>query len=172
MPSGKTHATATTLAAVVTPILLDPASPEGMISGCLLGLLITPDLDVENKTRAHSTVAKVGREVGGKNGKMVGEVLSNLWYVFWWPYGKLFPHRSYWSHAPLIGTLSRVLYAPAMFTLIWLVMSCLLAEVSAPPVCHEYGNKKLWQWIQLHLHGGTRNGRKRSFPSGLGSPLF
>ena len=151
MPSGKTHASVTALAAVVTPILLNPASPEGLISGCLLGLIITPDLDVENKTRAHGTVAKIGREIGGKNGKIVGEVFSSLWYVFWWPYGKLLPHRAYWSHAPVIGTLGRLLYAPTLFTLIWLALSYLITDISPPPVAVN-----IWTWIELHLDNGIQ----------------
>ena len=171
MPSGKTHAAATTLAAITVPILLDPASPEGMVSGCLLGLLITPDLDVENKTRAHSTVAKVGREVGGKNGKMVGEVLSNLWYVFWWPYGKLFPHRSYWSHAPADWNLgprvlcTRYVHAYLACDVLPSCRSLRAAGCSRVRQQTSFGSGYSFTYTAVMA-------RKCSFPSGLGSPLF
>lgn len=28
--------------------------------------------------------------------------------LIWWPYMKLVPHRSWWSHGPILGTLARV----------------------------------------------------------------
>ena len=79
MPSGKVHAAATTLAAIATPLLLDPHSPQAMAGGSLAGLILTPDLDIERKTHAHSMVKKLGREVGRKSGKILGESLAFLW---------------------------------------------------------------------------------------------
>jgi uncharacterized metal-binding protein len=36
--------------------------------------------------------------------------LGYLWLALWWPYAKLIPHRSFWSHGPLVGTAGRLLW--------------------------------------------------------------
>ena len=38
--------------------------------------------------------------------------------VLWWPYARLFRHRG-WSHNPLLGPLSRVLYLGVIVALLW-----------------------------------------------------
>jgi uncharacterized metal-binding protein len=63
-------------------------------AGCLLGLLVTPDLDQ----------AEIG-------------TLKRPWLIPWWLYGKLFKHRSFLSHFPAIGTLIRVIYGIALIAL-------------------------------------------------------
>lgn len=39
-----------------------------------------------------------------------GSLLRRLWALFWWPYKKLIPHRSAWSHSLLKGFPLRLLY--------------------------------------------------------------
>ncbi|RMF46735.1 MAG: hypothetical protein D6755_06230 [Anaerolineae bacterium] len=103
MPNGKVHATATVItAAVSTPILLTLTTPPHALSwagGCLCGLILTPDLDLERPTKSHAIV----RHSAGRGWMLV-------WFLFWYPYARLLPHRSPWSHAPVIGTLLRVAY--------------------------------------------------------------
>ena len=41
----------------------------------------------------------------------------------WWPYRRLIPHRSLWSHGPLLGTTLR---------LAWLLTWCLIATMAVP----------------------------------------
>ena len=41
----------------------------------------------------------------------------------WWPYRRLIPHRSLWSHGPLLGTTLR---------LTWLLTWCLIASMAVP----------------------------------------
>jgi uncharacterized metal-binding protein len=36
--------------------------------------------------------------------------LGYLWLALWWPYAKLIPHRSFWSHGLLVGTAGRLLW--------------------------------------------------------------
>ncbi|GAB4521123.1 MAG: hypothetical protein Fur0018_01290 [Anaerolineales bacterium] len=115
MPNGKVHATATVLAAAVsTPVLLTLTSPPHALSwagGCLCGLLVTPDLDLEQPTRSHTLVRR-----------SAGPVWMLVWFLFWYPYARLLPHRSPWSHAPVIGTLLRVAYMaflPMLGVFLW-----------------------------------------------------
>ena len=143
MASGKTHAAATTFAAALSPLLFSSGSVEqdlARMGGCLAGLILTPDLDIERKTHAHSVVARLGRELGetiSKRGSIwggaIGEALAFVWWAFWWPYGKLVPHRSIWSHGPIIGTLGRLLYLFCLPVLIWWLLA-LTGPLSPPYV--------------------------------------
>ena len=105
MSDGKTHATATTalvFPVAMTSMLLMPHDPlSGAIIGglgCLTGLIIDPDLDIENITRSEWQVIKRFW------------IFGMLWVVFWYPYARAIPHRSPLSHWPLLGTAGRVLY--------------------------------------------------------------
>ena len=105
MSDGKTHATATTalvFPVAMTSMLLMPHDPlSGAIIGgigCLTGLIIDPDLDIENITRSEWQVIKRFW------------IFGMLWVVFWYPYARAIPHRSPLSHWPLIGTAGRVFY--------------------------------------------------------------
>jgi len=59
-----------------------------MMAGCFIGLFIHPDLD-----QAEINIRK------------------RPWLIYWWLYGKLIPHRSTFSHGPLVGTIGRTIYA-------------------------------------------------------------
>ncbi len=66
-------------------------SPYGLIAGvtfCLGGLWLSPDLDT------------------------CSEALKKWGFLklIWFPYRKLIPHRSLFSHGPLIGTTIRIIY--------------------------------------------------------------
>ena len=94
MPSGRVHTQATLVLICATSVvtaLLDLSAGGWVIVGEAIGLVVTPDLDL--------TEARRGRARG----------LARLWRLFWWPYGKMFGHRGI-SHAPIVGTLTRLLY--------------------------------------------------------------
>ena len=103
MPSGKVHAEVTLAAAGLTyfwglasgetPVLAAAAA-----AGCAAGILINPDLDVAGTTRAERAALDIGLIPG------------LIWYLLWYPYGALIPHRSWLSHGILIGTLIRLVY--------------------------------------------------------------
>jgi len=44
--------------------------------------------------------------------------LGIVWFAIWFPYAKLMPHRSFWSHFPLVGTAVRLAYLLAIIALI------------------------------------------------------
>jgi uncharacterized metal-binding protein len=75
--------------------------------GGLAGLLLSPDLDVERGSIANHHARKFGRLFGF------------LWRIYWWPYGKLCPHRGA-SHWLIFGTVVRLIYAFWWLPLVWL----------------------------------------------------
>lgn len=101
MASGKQHAQASLLlaGAGVTSALIYPREGLLIAAGAMLGLVLSPDLDVDNPTYSDYVVRK-----------WFGTLLAWLWFAFWFPYRKLVPHRHWFSHAPIIGTLFRVGY--------------------------------------------------------------
>ena len=67
----------------------------------LTGLWLSPDLD---------TISRPLKRWG-------------ILQVFWWPYRKMIPHRSFFSHGPLIGTSIRFLYITGIVSLLTLLIS-------------------------------------------------
>lgn len=103
MASGKAHATASLLLAApcviaVTAYTRDPQAGIAAGAGCLAGLLLSPDLDQEGLSAMEWALIK--RTFG----------LGFLWLLAWWPYAVMLPHRCFLSHAPIIGTLIRLVY--------------------------------------------------------------
>lgn len=112
MPSGKTHAVATVLAAGVTGPLVYLYTGSGLGAsivfslGCVSGLFLSPDLDVRTGSLSFSLMRRSLRRLRG-----AGPVLAFLWQWFWQPYARLIPrHRHPLSHFPLLGTAGRLLY--------------------------------------------------------------
>ena len=105
MASGRAHDRATLIAGA--PIGMAAAvlwgADAGFIAaaGCLIGgLWLSPDLDT------HSNALRRWGPLRG----------------LWWPYRHLIPHRSLWSHGPLIGTALRLLWLLSW----WVVVSLLI----------------------------------------------
>lgn len=105
MSSGKTHAKVTKLLSVPSGIAIMILLPDGIwmdgvacVIGCLTGLIIEPDLDVDTITTSEW--------------KMVKRfwIFGMVWVTFWYPYAKLIPHRNPLSHFPIVGTLGRLFY--------------------------------------------------------------
>ena len=111
MADGKTHATGTRTLAMFLfigqaangiyrgyPLQTVFFSSLALSVGALGGLFLTPDLDVDAGSDSEEEVRDISP---------LGE---NLWWIYWFPYRKLIPHRSPLSHWPVIGTLGRLLY--------------------------------------------------------------
>jgi uncharacterized metal-binding protein len=79
------------------------------LGGSLSGILLSPDLDIDGKTYAEQD-----------------PLFGSLWYIIWWPYGKLISHRSFFSHFPIIGTFGRQLY---LVLLLWAIKTVVFPEV-------------------------------------------
>lgn len=97
MPSGRVHTTATILLAIGTFPLANPPLTAGVLSG----LILSPDLDVDDGFIGLAHLRRVG---------CLGNVLSGIWRAFWYPYSKIVPHRSPISHSIIFGTVVRVGY--------------------------------------------------------------
>ena len=111
MANGRTHAVGTQTLAV---LLFAAEATNGKLSGyslqptliysavlaggAMLGLLLTPDLDVNAGSISEEEVRELSP---------FGE---NLWWMYWFPYRQTLPHRSPFSHWPVIGTIGRLLY--------------------------------------------------------------
>ena len=105
MASGKTHARVAVVVMCVTAAISPYIAQEigaqaagGVVAGAVAGWLVTPDADIPHRT--HDEWRMIRRL----------PVLGRLWVAYWSPYGELFTHRGI-SHAPVIGTLTRALYA-------------------------------------------------------------
>jgi len=99
MSSGKTHAKISMCAAPVTAIVVAITTHNvwnGALAGagCVLGVIVSPDLDVDHRTYSETVLPGV---------------LGWVWTVYWWPYSRMFKHRES-SHWVIIGTVLRVLY--------------------------------------------------------------
>lgn len=111
MASGKTHALVSLVSGLALAVALDPATG----AGCILGSIITPDLDYIDEYDIFS--GKLITRIAGKV-----HAIGDLWRLYWFGYGRLFPHRSFWSHAPFIGTAIRVIYIllwPSLIYVLW-----------------------------------------------------
>ena len=85
--------------------------------GCLSGIILSPDLDIPNRTRSEYLVYRY-----------MGKILGGVWFVLWWPYGKLIPHRSPLSHMPILGTALRMVYMYLVGSIVMFSVSGLLGN--------------------------------------------
>ena len=130
MASGRQHLDAThTLAWVallVTPaasawLAGAPVTEYDVLLGaaaflaCKFSVKNGPDLDLVGVTISEKEAVRVW-----------GRVLGTLWFMVWLPYARLIPHRHWMSHAPVIGTLGRLLW------LLWLPAFVLAAYDHGP----------------------------------------
>lgn len=108
MTTGINHRKITLLVAVPVSLCVAYAFHAGDLGiaqaglGAAAGLIINPDLDMEG-----------------------GEFV--LWRLLWWPYRVAIPHRSLFSHGPIIGTLGRVAYLYA-----FVLITCILFGLKVP----------------------------------------
>lgn len=103
MADGKSHGRITLfLAVTITPVVtiatLSPEKAAMFAIGCLLGLIVEPDLDVNHVTESERKMIKVFGP------------LAYLWIGLWLPYALIVPHRSILSHMPILGTAIRLVY--------------------------------------------------------------
>ncbi len=144
MPDGKTHAFATVAASIATPLIVNGlgigATPVHSIAagaGCLLGILISPDLDVNHGCDSI-------REIRRRFGKPV----ATIWRSIWYPYAVMVPHRSWVSHFPLAGTAFRLGYLYLVYFLLALVAGA--AGIVHMPEIHLTGQLLLssnFTWV-------------------------
>lgn len=101
-------------------------------AGCLAGIVLTPDLDQQTYNRIENKWRK------SKNPLVA--MMGLLYIMFWMPYALAIPHRSWLSHAPIIGTVLRILY-------ILLFSSIILAVLGVAVAGLQDYIPLLWMWI-------------------------
>jgi uncharacterized metal-binding protein len=129
MPSGKVHAIATCVAAgTLSPVVYLAAQsiPAALAfaGGCMVGLVVTPDLDVRDRDTHSETIMRHARHC-----------LGAIWNVLWWPYARLIPrHRHPLSHWPILGTVLRLVYLLMIPVFLWWGLGRLVSLPSPLPV--------------------------------------
>ncbi|HEX9922643.1 MAG TPA: DUF2227 family putative metal-binding protein [Anaerolineae bacterium] len=78
-------------------------------TGCLSGLLISPDLDMETVTVSEYWLVRWTLGLGW------------LWVMLWYPYALIARHRGL-SHTPVIGTVGRALYLIILYVGLYLLL--------------------------------------------------
>lgn len=114
MAGGHTHTAIAAVAGGVGTGLLIAAAPHfasWYAAGAIVSMIVTPDLDKIEPTISDTLVGW----------------WRIPWRLFWLPYGAAIPHRCWCSHAPVIGTLGRLLY---IVLVLW--MASFLFYIAAP----------------------------------------
>lgn len=105
MSTGKTHSGISTGTALGVLIGAGAFSSMGLgptvlvATGSLLGVILTPDLDVDDGCISHYYVRK-----------FFGKWVERWWFLLWHPYSLAMRHRGFWSHAPIFSTIFRLTY--------------------------------------------------------------
>ena len=119
MPSGKVHAAMTFSVAsgVIAPyfIVQFNLNPYMYIFGNLVGMCITPDLDLDGGNFTDTLIRKVS------------PMGQRFWRAFWTPYAKALPHRGKLSHFPVLSTLVRLGYILVAVNIINLIIRFVLS---------------------------------------------
>lgn len=113
MSNGYTHTNTTLLAATgifIVGCYLSAKPPDEtkliytacITLGCITGILLSPDLDIEKGSISMAHVRNFTGNAGG--------IFSTLWLWYWWPYAKAIPHRHFLSHFPVVSTIIRMIY--------------------------------------------------------------
>jgi uncharacterized metal-binding protein len=145
MASGKAHATASILLTLPAGMLAfglggDWDAATACAVGSLAGVVLSPDLDVDDPTHSNYIV-----------GKYLGCIGAAAWFAFWWAYAKFIPHRSPLSHWPVLGTLLRLLYIVVLSAPIWFLITLFLfGSGESLPTPGPALEKWLW-WAILGL---------------------
>jgi len=140
MADGKTHAIGTQILAV---LLFGAEATNGKINGyaleptliysaaltigAMVGLFLTPDLDVNAGSISEEEVREISP---------FGE---NLWWIYWYPYRRILPHRSPFSHWPIMGTIGRLLYISIPY---WIGLAA--AYFLDPPIFNWLVQTGIW----------------------------
>ena len=145
MASGRDHDRATLLASLpfglaLLPLLGSRAALLGGLAFLIGGLWLSPDLDTRSRPL---------RRWGPLR-------------LIWWPYRQLIPHRSLFSHGPLIGMSLRLLWLLVVMALTWTGLSCVpmvqlptLAMLSTALLNQAAGQPQMVLVILLGLEGSV-----------------
>jgi uncharacterized metal-binding protein len=104
MTTGRIHSQAVFTAATCFAVMAVAKSDPPLLwtsAGAFAGLLINPDLDLNSETISDYFILTV---------PVIGKPLGLFWRTYTWLYRRLFKHRSFWTHTPIVGTIIRLVY--------------------------------------------------------------
>src|SRR6266704_2928087 len=104
-------------------------------SGALLGIMFTPDLDVDNGFIGN----KIIRE-------RIGGLAEHVWDFIWYPYRKSLKHGGPLSHFPIIGTIGRLAY---LYFILIVVPHCIYYYVAQPSWNLQYALECYFEYIVM-----------------------
>ncbi len=128
MPSGRVHDRIT---GYLSPVVAVGAGAWGQrwelatlaaVSVLISGYFLSPDLDIQSRPYHRWGILR--------------------W--LWWPYQNLIPHRSCFSHGPIIGTLLRLVYLGSLILAGAWGMSALGGKMG----WWMWSLSDLWAWLQ------------------------
>ena len=148
MASGVMHTKATlAVAGAIIPYYgLDfPEKSLLALLGGLWGILASPDLDqLDDESKGYYGLHVLDR---------TSPVLTRFWRLYWRPYARLFAHRSFWTHFPIVGTVGRLIYGGWWFLPILArypdSFTVFLVVVLAADVMHWIMDWRIWRRIGL-----------------------
>lgn len=129
MPGSRIHTPACAIlsvAALTLPLVtpLTPGEAAQVAAGCALGVIVSPDQDLVNPLRRVP-------------------VIGWLWGAYWAMYRWAIPHRSKFSHAPLVGTLGRVVWLLPLWVAWWFVTGLGAGWIIAGLAVADFGHVAL-----------------------------
>lgn len=143
MANGATHTLTTMCASAVGVSYFGLDNIEASSAWLLAGLwcvIVQPDLDVDNGYYGLFVLSNTKKGI------------ERLWHLYWQPYARLLKHRSFFSHAPLIGTLGRLLYGGWFLIpilLLWVGTSYFVTAIIAFDTLHWILDWKVWKLFRL-----------------------
>lgn len=138
MASGKIHGRVTVTLSPMAGLLSYLMSGDlytGLLGlvGCLIGLFIEPDLDVNHTTSSERRLLRTFTPLG------------LIWIAIWNPYGKLIPHRHPVSHYPVISTIIRYIYLVAVLSIPFLLFAIITGvRISSIDIIYKYRYEMGW----------------------------
>lgn len=111
MPDGWVHQNATISVAttLATTALLQAvginhewAHTAQIAGGSLIGIVLSPDLDIDKGFLAFKEMERTV--------PVLGWLVSKTFRLYWMPYSLAIPHRATFSHGPILSTLIRLVY--------------------------------------------------------------
>lgn len=112
------------------------ACAGGVTVGCLSGIILSPDLDLETITVSEWYVIKT---------PLIGHIIGPLFIALWMPYARMFAHRSVWTHGPFISTIIRLGYLGCVLQCVqWIFPHIILVRWDISP--------RVSEWLRILLN--------------------
>lgn len=123
-----------------------------IIAAYVFQYAVNPDLDLlENSigSKLLSTWTPAGwyrRSIGRVSWPFV-HLFTKLFWLYWWPYAKLIPHRHALSHLPILGTSLRLAYVFLPFLILWSGWKDYFASLPFLVFCFSVGILDALHWV-------------------------